>query len=88
MTWKLYEDRIKALQATMVNAGIDLAAIAPTANMRYLAGFAPKLDERFCALLVSQKEIQARAWGAASPSDDVVWTESDSSYEDGLGVTH
>ena len=59
MNWKLYENRIKALQATMISAGIDLAAIAPTANMRYLAGFAPKLDERFCALLVSQQEIRA-----------------------------
>ena len=37
---------------------------------------------------VSQKEIQARALGPASPSDDLVWTETDSSCEDRLGVTH
>jgi Xaa-Pro aminopeptidase len=59
MTKNLYKDRIKALQANMDATGIDLVAIAPTANMRYLAGFAPLMDERFCALLVGREEIRA-----------------------------
>lgn len=45
--------RIKQLQAKMVQAGVDIIAIAPTANMRYLLGFAPLADERLCALLVT-----------------------------------
>lgn len=54
-----YNDRIDALQASMAATGTDLVAIAPTANMRYLAGFAPKYDERFCALLIGQKDYRA-----------------------------
>jgi Xaa-Pro aminopeptidase len=37
----------------MLEAGVDIAAIAPTANMRYLLGFAPLADERPCMLLVT-----------------------------------
>jgi Xaa-Pro aminopeptidase len=37
----------------MARAGVDLTVIAPTANMRYLLGFAPLADERPCALLIS-----------------------------------
>jgi Xaa-Pro aminopeptidase len=59
MTKNLYLDRVKALQASMVATGIDLVAIAPTANMRYLVGFAPIMDERFCALLIGQKKSRA-----------------------------
>ncbi len=49
---ELYSERLNALQAKMAQQGVDLVAIAPTANMRYLTGFAPLMDERFCALLV------------------------------------
>jgi Xaa-Pro aminopeptidase len=59
MTKNSYLDRVKALQASMVATGIDLVAIAPTANMRYLVGFAPIMDERFCALLIGQKKSRA-----------------------------
>jgi len=45
--------RLDQLQAQMTQAHVDLAAIAPTANMRYLLGFAPLADERLCFLLVS-----------------------------------
>lgn len=45
--------RIERLQERMANASVGLAAIAPTANMHYLLGFAPLMDERFCALLVT-----------------------------------
>ena len=52
-TSNLSTERIGRLQAHMRQANVDLAAIAPTANMRYLLGFAPFADERFCALLVT-----------------------------------
>jgi Xaa-Pro aminopeptidase len=37
----------------MVQQHVDLVAIAPTVNMRYLLGFAPFADERPCFLLLS-----------------------------------
>ena len=52
-TSNILTERISRLQAQMVQAGVDGAAIAPTANMRYLLGFAPLADERLCALLVT-----------------------------------
>lgn len=45
--------RISRLQTYMTQARIDVAAIGPTANMRYLLGFAPLADERLCTLLVT-----------------------------------
>ncbi len=47
-------NRLDHLQAQMLEAKVDLVAIAPTANMRYLLGFAPLADERPCFLLVSR----------------------------------
>jgi Xaa-Pro aminopeptidase len=38
--------------------GVDLIAIAPTANMRYLLGFAPLMDERSCLLLIGPADIR------------------------------
>ncbi len=49
------KERLTALQTRMKEANIDLAAIGPTANMRYLLGFTPHPDERVCLLLVSQR---------------------------------
>ncbi len=48
-------ERLAALQRRMQEAGVDLAAIGPTANMRYLLGFTPHADERVCLLLVSRQ---------------------------------
>jgi Xaa-Pro aminopeptidase len=48
-------DRINCLQAQMSQSRVDVVAIAPTANMRYLLGFAPLADERLCALLVTPR---------------------------------
>jgi len=45
--------RLSRLQAQMAEAGVDLVAIAPTPNMRYLLGFAPLADERPCVLLIA-----------------------------------
>jgi len=50
----LFSDRLHRLQARMAEAGVDLVAIAPTANMRYLLGFMSFADERPCALLVTR----------------------------------
>jgi len=47
------EVRIRRLQAEMARQQVDLTAIAPTVNMRYLLGFAPFADERPCFLLLS-----------------------------------
>jgi len=46
-------DRLSQLQAQMAEAQVDLVAIAPTPNMRYLLGFAPLADERPCVLLIT-----------------------------------
>jgi Xaa-Pro aminopeptidase len=40
----------------MADAALDLVAIAPTDNLRYLLGFAPHSDERLCLLLISGGE--------------------------------
>ena len=50
----LRDERLGRLQELMREAEIDIVAIAPTANMRYLLGFMPHPDERLCALLVGQ----------------------------------
>jgi Xaa-Pro aminopeptidase len=50
----LRDERLGRLQQLMIEAGVDLVAIAPTANMRYLLGFMPHPDERLCALLVGR----------------------------------
>lgn len=48
-------ERLSRLQAEMAGAGVDLVAIAPTSNMRYLLGFAPLADERPCLLLITRQ---------------------------------
>lgn len=45
--------RIASLRDQMASSGVELTAIAPTDNLRYLLGFSPKGDERACMLLVS-----------------------------------
>lgn len=51
-----YQTRIDHLQRQLAAQNVDAIAIAPTPNMRYLLGFAPIYDERFCALLVTQND--------------------------------
>ena len=46
--------RLNKLQEEMTKVGVDLTAIAPTSNMRYLLGFSPMPDERLCVLLVTR----------------------------------
>jgi Xaa-Pro aminopeptidase len=50
--------RLTHLQAQVAETGVDLLAIAPTPNMRYLLGFAPLADERLCLLLVTPQTIR------------------------------
>ena len=38
-------ERLHHLQTQMAQAGVDVVAIAPTAKMRYLLGFAPLADQ-------------------------------------------
>ena len=45
--------RLESLRGEMARSGFDLAAIAPTDNIRYLLGFSPHPDERACLLLVT-----------------------------------
>src|SRR4051794_40972107 len=45
--------RLESLRGEMARGGFDLAAIAPTDNIRYLLGFSPHPDERACLLLVT-----------------------------------
>lgn len=54
----VFANRISRLQSELAQRDVDLAAIAPSANMRYLLGFAPLPDERPCALLVSQDQTR------------------------------
>ena len=45
--------RIDALRQRMSDVGIDLVALAPSDNLRYVVGFSPVSDERACMLLVT-----------------------------------
>lgn len=48
----LDNERIKSLQDVMIKNQVEMAAIGPTTNMRYLLGFSPFADERPCVLLL------------------------------------
>ncbi len=52
------KERLTKLQSQLRANGVDLAAIGPTANMRYLLGFAPHADERVCLLLVTPTDVR------------------------------
>ena len=53
-----FKERLTQLQSQLRANGVDLAAIGPTANMRYLLGFAPHPDERVCLLLVTPNDVR------------------------------
>jgi len=58
MTRDVHAARLRQLRAAMAEAGINLTAIAPTSNMRYLVGFSPFADERLCLLLITQQSTR------------------------------
>jgi len=75
--------RLSRLQAQMAEAGIDLVAIAPTPNMRYLLGFAPLADERPCVLLITCQgthlvvpELNADQVEARTGMEAIRWTDN------------
>jgi Xaa-Pro aminopeptidase len=66
----------------MERAGVDLIAVGPTANMRYLAGFAPHADERLCLLLISAQttrsvvpKLNAEEWAAHIDLPSHTWAD-------------
>lgn len=76
--------KIAALQSSMERANVDLVAIGPTANMRYLLGFTPHPDERVCLLLVTPRDVRMvipalnRDDAAARTNIDLVaWADAD-----------
>ena len=59
--------RLARLQAQVAEVGVDLVAIAPTPNMRYLLGFAPLADERLCLFLVTPQNTRLVAPDLTAP---------------------
>lgn len=51
-------ERLLELQTRLQDNGVQLAAIGPTANMRYLLDYVPHPDERLCLLLVTDKIVR------------------------------
>ncbi|MFQ5855324.1 MAG: M24 family metallopeptidase [Anaerolineae bacterium] len=95
----LSANRLSRLQAATAQESVDLVAIAPTANMRYLIGFAPLMDERPCVLLVSREdtrlvvpELNADQVEAHTGMRAIRWSDADGPHQalsealDGLGV--
>jgi Xaa-Pro aminopeptidase len=78
----------------MARTGVDLAAIAPTDNIRYLLGFSPKGDERACLLLVTatgaavlMPSLNAEQAAAEAPELDLVRWSDDAGPVDALRAT-
>jgi Xaa-Pro aminopeptidase len=53
-----YDRRIVKLQQLMQEENIDIAAVGPTNNMRYILGDTPHPDERFCVLIITGDQLQ------------------------------
>ena len=75
--------RINRLREEMSRAGVDLVAVAPGSNMRYLLGFTPVADERPCVLLISRDDLRfvvpsltAEQVAAHTGLDLLVWTDA------------
>jgi Xaa-Pro aminopeptidase len=75
--------RLSRLQAQMAEAEVDLVAIAPTPNMRYLLGFAPLADERPCVLLITRQgtglivpELNADQVEAHTGMEAIRWSDA------------
>jgi Xaa-Pro aminopeptidase len=78
------KERIQRLQAELPANDIDLVAIGPTANMRYLAGYASHPDERLCLLLITPDSVKAvvpalnaEDWMAHTDVPPITWADSD-----------
>ena len=79
-----FERRLSGLRNAMEAEGVDMVAIGPTANMRYLAGFASHPDERVCLLLVSSQAVSvvvpglnAEEWAAHTDLPLHTWADDE-----------
>jgi Xaa-Pro aminopeptidase len=86
--------RLDALRAQMAQAGVDLAAIAPSDNIRYLLGFSPQGDERACMLLVTPSaaavlmpSLNAEQAAAEAPELELIRWSDDAGPDDALRAT-
>jgi Xaa-Pro aminopeptidase len=86
--------RLDSLRGEMRRAGIDLAAIAPTDNIRYLLGFSPLGDERACMLLVTASRaavlmpsLNAEQAAAEAPELELIRWSDDAGPADALRAT-
>jgi Xaa-Pro aminopeptidase len=86
--------RLDSLRDEMARAGVDLAAIAPTDNIRYLLGFSPKGDERACMLLVSatgtavlMPSLNAEQAAAEAPELELIRWSDDAGPAEALRAT-
>jgi Xaa-Pro dipeptidase len=52
----VHPERIADLRSQMAAAGLDCVVMYPSANWRYVCGFAPVANERLCLLLVTAEQ--------------------------------
>jgi Xaa-Pro aminopeptidase len=78
----------------MDEAGLDLVALAPSDNLRYVVGFAPRYDERACMLLVTPESagvlmpsLNAEQAAAEAPELELVTWSDDAGPIDALRST-
>lgn len=69
------EARLARLRVRMVEAGVDLVALAPGAHLRWLTGHAPFADERPCLALIGHRGagFLMPALNAADTRQHSVW---------------
>lgn len=53
----MHPDRIAGLRRQMAEAGLDCVVMYPSANWRYVCGFAPVANERLCLMLVTAEHV-------------------------------
>jgi Xaa-Pro aminopeptidase len=76
---------LASLRGAMDGAGVELVALAPTDNLRYVLGFSPLADERACMLLVTgdsavmlMPALNAEQASAAAPELALaVWSDDE-----------
>src|SRR3954471_22372160 len=86
--------RFEALRGQMDAVGLDLVAVAPTDNIRYLLGFSPHPDERACMLLVTataaavlMPNLHAEDAAAKAPELELVRWSDDAGPAEALRAT-
>src|SRR3954465_12723688 len=79
------EARLDRARARMEAVGVDLLAVSPSDDLRYLLGFSPTADERPCMLLVGSERdvfvvpsLNAEQTRAAVPAVELrPWADED-----------